>query len=237
MKMDLKTKLSILNRIYQIFDDFVGNLDVVCKKYCSPCCTNNVTMTTLEGYLISESIISNEQLGLFEIVRAAEPKIRFHPQTTTNRIAELCINGKDLPEEDHTHTEVKCPLLKDNECPIYPVRPFGCRCLVSKHDCRKRGYADIDPFVLTVNNLFFQFIEHIDNQGFSGNLTDVLIFLVSRENRYAYAMNRLKNPYAGLVPNLPIKVLMIPPEHRIQIQSILNALQNINVSDRPSHDT
>ena len=230
--MNLKTKLTILNRIYGIYDDFAGTLDVACKKYCSQCCTNHVTMTSLEGYLIAENLLQNEPSDLLERVKTGITKKRFQPQTTTNRIAELCIKGKNLPEEDYSRHNESCPLLKNDECPIYPVRPFGCRCLVSKHDCRQKGYAAVDSFVLTVNNLFLQFIEHVDANGFSGNLIDVLIFMASSRNRHSYTMNNWKPSTAGLIHNLPIKVLMIPPEHRIQINPILNALHNIKVPCR-----
>lgn len=229
MKMELNVKLFLLKQIYKIYDDFVSTLDVACQKYCSRCCTSNAIMTSLEGYLIAENIFKNEPSELFERVKTGVSKKRFLPQTTINKIAELCIKGKDLPQEDHTHAEEICPLLTNDECPIYTVRPFGCRCLVSKHDCRQKGYADVEPFVLTVNHLILQFIEHVDANGFSGNFTDILIFMASKENRCTYETKPLKNSDTLLISNLPIKVLMIPPEHRIQIQPILNALYNINV--------
>jgi hypothetical protein len=79
-----------------------------------------------------------------------------------------------------------------------------------------------------------QVIEHIDASGFSGNLADILMFLATKENRRAHEANALKFPNAPLISNLPIKVLMIPPEHRMHIQPILNALNNINV---PANNT
>ena len=237
MKMELNVKLFLLKQIYKIYDDFVSTLDVACQKYCSQCCTNNVVKTTLEGYLIAENILKAEQSDLFERVKTGVSKKRFLPQTTTNKIAELCIKGKDLPQEDHTHAEIICPLLTDDECPIYTVRPFGCRCLVSKHDCRQKGYADVDAFVITVNHLILQFIEHVDANGFSGNLTDILIFMASKENRCTYETNTLDNSDTLLISNLPIKVLMIPPEHRTQIQPIINDLYNIKVPANKMNDS
>ncbi|UCD32234.1 MAG: hypothetical protein JSW04_07360 [Desulfobacterales bacterium] len=228
MKIELKVKLFLLKKIYLIYDDFVSSLAVACKKYCSRCFTNNVIMTSLEGYFIAESIVKKEHSDVFERVKAEVSKQRFLPRTTINKIAELCINGEDLPQEDHTHAESVCPLLTDDACAIYNVRPFGCRCLMSKHDCRQQGYAYVDAFVLSVNHLFLQFIEHVDANGFSGNLSDMLTFMASEENRCSYKTDTLKNSDTHLLWNLPIKVLMIPPEHRVRIQPILNALHNIN---------
>ena len=225
--MDLNSKLAVLDQIYGVYDEFATNLNIACKKYCAGCCTHNVTMTTLEGYLIVKNMISYGQSSLFENIEKATPKKRFQPQTTTNRLADICIKGKDLPKEENDYSRGSCPLLKDNQCPIYRVRPFGCRCFVSKHDCREKGYAEVDSLVLTVHNLFLQFIENVDFQGFSGNLIDVLTFMASKKNRHNYKIDTLENPDAILIPNMRIKVLMIPPEHRVKIMPILKDLQSI----------
>jgi Fe-S-cluster containining protein len=225
--MELNSKIAVLDQIYRVYEEFVDRLDIACKKYCAGCCTRNVTLTSLEGYLIATQIISSGKSNLFENIESALPKKRFYPLTTTNRLADLCMKGQDPPEEKHDDSNERCPLLKDNLCPIYPVRPFACRCFVSKKDCRKQGYAEVDPFILSVNNLFLQVIEHVDSQGFSGNLIDVLKFMASKNNRDNYKKNTMDHPDAGLIPNLKITVLMIPPEHRVRIKPILNALQNI----------
>ncbi len=225
--MDLNSKLAVLDQIYGVYDEFATNLNIACKKYCAGCCTHNVTMTTLEGYLIVKNMISYGQSSLFENIEKATPKKRFQPQTTTNRLADICIKGKDLPKEENDYSRGSCPLLKDNQCPIYRVRPFGCRCFVSKHDCREKGYAEVDSLVLTVHNLFLQFIENVDFQGFSGNLIDILTFMASKKNRHNYKIDTLENPDAILIPNMRIKVLMIPPEHRVKIMPILKDLQSI----------
>jgi Fe-S-cluster containining protein len=225
--MDLNSKLAVLDQIYRVYDKFADRLDIACKKYCAGCCTRNVTLTTLEGYFIATHMISSGKSSLFENIESALPKKRFQPLTTTNRLADLSMKGEDFPEEKHHDSNERCPLLKDNLCPIYPVRPFACRCFVSKKDCRKQGYAEVDPFVLSVNNLFLQVIEHVDFQGFSGNLIDVLKFMASKNNRHNYKKNTMDHPGTGLIPNLKITVLMIPPEHRVEITPILNALQNI----------
>jgi len=225
--MELNSKLAVLDQIYKIYDGFVAKLNMACKKYCAGCCTRNVTLTTLEGYLITTHMISYGKSSLFKNIEGVIPKKRFQPLTTTNKLADICMKGEDPPEEKHEDSDGCCPLLKDNLCSIYPVRPFGCRCFVSIKDCRKQGYAEVDPFILSVNNLFLQFIEHVDSQGFSGNLIDVLKFMESKTNRRNYKMNTLNIPDTGLIPNLKIKVLMIPPEHRVKITPMLKALQNI----------
>jgi len=225
--MVLEQRLDILNKIYGLYNDVAKNPDVACKKYCSACCTPNVTMTTLEGYLIAEHMISNGQSDVFENIQAKISKHRFKPQITTNRLADLCMKGNDPPEEEKTHSKESCPVLKDNLCPIYKVRPFGCRCFISTHDCSKAGYAEVDPFDMTVSTLFMQFVEHVDFMGFSGNFADIMLLMASKENRDHYKMNILAHPGAGFVSNFKIKVLMVPPEHRMKVKPLLDALLSI----------
>lgn len=226
--MDINAKLAVLDRLYQIYDGFTHKLDVACQRYCADCCTCNVTMTTLEGYKVVESLISNGNADLLRHL-GSSPSKRFQPRTTTNQLAELCVAGRDLPDEENDSKWGSCPFLIENNCPLYLVRPFGCRCFASKHKCGSTGYADIEPMVVSVNNVFLQYIEHIDSQGGSGNLTDVLRFLESPDNRERYRTNRLDRPGRELVPNRPIKALLIPPEHRAEIAPLLQEIQNIKV--------
>jgi hypothetical protein len=63
--------------------------------------------------------------------------------------------------------------------------------------------------------------------GFSGNFADVLLLMASKENHVYYKMNILNHQGADLVPNLKIKVLMVPPEHRMKVKPIIDALLNL----------
>jgi len=122
-----------------------------------------------------------------------------------------------------------CSLLTKNVCSIYNLRPYGCRCFVSRKNCAETGFADIDDFTVSVNTVFLQTIEHLDADGCSGNLIDVLQAMESEENRQAYAKNRLKCETNGLIVNWSLKVLMIPPEHRSKMEPILEELRRIRI--------
>ncbi len=224
--MDLNSKLAVLDKIYRIYDAFAGTLDIACKRYCSLCCTVNVTMTTLEGCKIAGSVISEEKRYLFEKIRYASSIQRFRPPETINMLAERCLEGGDISEEGNTFPG-ECPLLFNNECTVYNERPFGCRCFVSRQNCSKSGSATVDDFVLTVNNIFLQVIEHVDERGFSGNMTDVLLFLENAENRDNLLSLKMINPSSVLIRNHQLRILMIPPEHRKEIQPILDSLNRL----------
>jgi Fe-S-cluster containining protein len=226
--MELNAKLAALDQIYRIYDNFVSGLELACKKHCAHCCTTGVTLTTLEGYKIIQQLESEGKAGWIEKMELAAQKPYFQLKITTNQLASLCAKGIDPPAEESTEWN-PCPFLTDSQCPIYTVRPYGCRCLVSRHDCGIEGYANIDDFVLSVNTVFLQIIEHLDAGGCTGNLIDVLRTMVPQENRNHYENNRLKCANAGLISNQPLKVLMIPPEHRTKMEPILKSLQEIRI--------
>ena len=129
-----------------------------------------------------------------------------------------------MPEESCDPRWGTCPFLVDDACSIYDVRPFGCRAMMSVSDCRHTGYADMDEMALTVNNVFLQAIEHLDHTGLSGNLSDMIQNFMTKGVLEAYRDNTLTEPPGGLIRNQPIKILMIPPEHRSEIEPLLHSL-------------
>ena len=227
--MELAKRISVLDKIYAIYDDFVAKLDLACKEKCTYCCTTHVTLTTLEGYRIISRRTSNHKADLIQKVKLNLTQQRFQPKITTNHLATLCAEGIEPPYETSEPEGKKCSLLADSLCAIYKWRPFGCRCLVSRYNCREKGYAEIDDFVLSVNTVFLQTIEHVDVNGCTGNLMDVLNVMSSEHNQTAYENNALNCQNAGLISNHPLKVLMIPPEHRPRMEPILQALRQIKL--------
>ncbi len=226
MKKNENKKSEILKNLYKIYDDFISNQNLACEKHCSDCCTRNVTLTTLESLNIL-SHVNEKDSELIKNVKNDIDKKRFQPQITINGIAELCIERKNIPEDDINDEEMGvCPLLNDKSCSIYEVRPFGCRCMVSTENCSTAGIAEMDPFILTVNNVFQQYIEHIDNNGYSGNLSDILLFLDEEDNFQKYIDNNLIETDL-LVKNRPAKMLMVPPEHKTKIQPVLESIQKV----------
>jgi Fe-S-cluster containining protein len=225
--MNIEHKLSLLDGIYRIYDEFIQSQALACERFCADCCTCNMTLTTLEGYRILSSLEDALKKKLLDAIHAASGQQRFQPKLTFNQIARRCMGDKEVPDEPMDPDWGTCPVLENQACPIYPLRPFGCRCMVSKVRCHQTGYADIDEFVLTVNNLFLQYIEHIDIPGMTGNLMDILCFLESETRKNAYLSGSESIPPENLIPNSPIPVLMIPPRHREKIQPILRALREV----------
>jgi Fe-S-cluster containining protein len=218
-------KLLKLDRIYELYDNVISQHQFACKKHCTACCTRNVILTTLEGTKLVEYMKMSGQTSLIELVKNSISKNRFRPKITTNRIAQYCVSGREIPDEEVDPAWGKCPLLKADLCPVYDARPFGCRCLVSEDDCAKTGYARIDPYILTINDIFLQHIEHLDHQGMTGNLSDILLFIESKTKK-DHSKNEISYPDV-LIRNHQIQVLMIPPEYRNRVKPILETLKNI----------
>lgn len=217
----------MLDQIYRLFDDFIRTQRIACKRQCATCCTCNMTLTTLEGYKMLSLLDASAKSALLQGIYDAAEQMHFKPQITTNQMARLCMTGQEIPQEIVDPSWGPCPLLSDKECPVYGIRPFGCRCMVSKTVCAETGYADIDDLTLTVANLFNQFIEHLDQDGGTGNLIDVLLYLDHDKHLTATPSEKKDLLEKGLIPNRPIPVLMIPPEHREQMGPLLESLKKV----------
>jgi hypothetical protein len=227
--MEIERKLKALDRIYAVYDEYARTLASACRMHCHTCCTTHVTLTTLEAYKICTALPPGEREKRFDRIRAASDLKRFRPTTTTNALAELCAADADLPPEPDESTRSQCPLLAAELCTIYAWRPFNCRCLISRTPCAESGYADMDEAEVAVNTIFLQTIEHVDADGCSGNLLDLLEVLADEDRRAAYAGGTLHCSGNGLIANRPMKVLMVPPEYRRQIEPILQRLRGIRV--------
>lgn len=225
--MHIQEKTVLLEGMYAIYDAFISAHPLACRPGCADCCTCNVTLTTLEGYWVISSLTPDAKDRVLRAARAAAGGRRFQPALTFNEIARRCMNQEDIPEEPLAPDWGACPLLTDNACPVYALRPFGCRCLVSSAPCSAVGHADMDELILTVNHLFLQYIEHIDTPGMTGNLVDVLLFLASNGNLSAYGSGRISGNPEPLTPNRRIPAVMIPPRHRERLEPILNDLRQL----------
>lgn len=223
--MDLNTRCTLLKEIYGVYNAFAAELEMACHKGCAACCTRNVTMTSLEGILMIRHLSESNPHWRTALLETADGP-RFHPQVTINHLAQLCAMDEEIPVEEIDPRNGPCPLLVNNTCPVYDVRPLGCRTMVSKSVCTDTGTAEMPDFVLTVNNVFLQYVEAIDHQGISGNLIDVLLYLDSDPDDFVDIRNLRRRP-SHLLPNHPIPVLMIPPEHRNRIQSLLGTIQEV----------
>ncbi|MDA8405169.1 MAG: YkgJ family cysteine cluster protein [Desulfobacteraceae bacterium] len=221
-------RLKALDQLYAVYDQFTGNRNVACQKFCADCCTCNVTLTGLEAARITAGLDENTKQAIRWKLTNLLARPRFIPEITINRLADICAQGGEPPEEVVDPAWGACPLLENKSCPIYDVRPFGCRCMTSFQKCSDTGVADIDDFSLTVNHVFLQLIEHMDKNGSFGNISDMLADVLSG-GAVASKTRSGSHHSPRLIPNSPLNTLLIPPGHREKIQPILAALRTIQI--------
>jgi Fe-S-cluster containining protein len=222
--MKVSERLASLKKIYEIHDQFALEVQSACRSGCVTCCTCNVTATTMEGLLVYDHLISTGQCNQLENIMASWPSARFQPKITLNHMVALYARGEEPPDEIHDPSAGGCPLLKEELCSIYPVRPFGCRAMLSASDCSLSGEAQMSSFMLSVNNVIMQYLEAVDQPGGTGNLIDVLRYLSVEARHEAYLQEQSIVGSEGLLANRPFPVLMVPPEHRQSIQPLIQSL-------------
>lgn len=225
--MDLDMQINALGRLYGLYENALGGLDLACEKGCAHCCTVNVTLTSLEALYMLMELPERQAPDFWRIVESVGDKPRFRPGYTINALAQTCLDGEALPEEANDPEWGACPALTDNLCSIYGIRPFGCRCMVSHANCGEVGFANMSDRVATLNEVFCQAIEHLDAGGITGNFSDVLAFMKSEKNRLRYHNSGRIAASPPLVANRPISVLMIPPEHRKRLAPLLKSIHEI----------
>ena len=217
-------RLEWLERLYDVHEAFVRGLSLHCRAGCAICCTRSVTVTTLEAIHIVTRLAARGERHLLERLQAVSRSERFRPRITLNGLAAVCMNGGQPPEDPNDPGWGACPFLEDEHCLIYPIRPFGCRLMVSTGDCAVTGCAEMPDLTLTVNQVLQQTIEHADAGGLTGNLIDVLALAAGDGFPGTYGPGRPLRIGPDLLKNLPAPILMAPPAHRETVSAILKSI-------------
>lgn len=218
-------RLQALMRIYALYEDHLRGRRIACRRRCRHCCTTRVTVTTLEARAILEALSPGERARLRGVLEEASGLPRRRPGITLNGLAALWAEGLEEPSpSEEEEGSAACPLLADDLCSIYAVRPFHCRCLVSQTACTAGGAAEMEEGLLLANTVFLQAIEHLDAGGFSGNLLDVLAALLA-----AGEGGLSPGGAPGLIANRPLGRLLLPPGQRAALEPVLSALRRIRL--------
>lgn len=165
----------VLHTIIDEFEKWSSGGELACKKGCSSCCTQNVTITATEGVEILRYVIKEGQSDWFSeklLLRDFTP-----PRVTTNTFARACLEGRDIDATPPQNRAV-CPFLKRDKCAIYPVRPFSCRLFVSTETCTKSKPAVVPNHYFEATTVVNQLIEHLGQKEYWGNMLDVLAALL-----------------------------------------------------------
>ena len=200
----------MFERIYAIYEKEIAAIPFACKEGCSACCTQSVTMTTAEGKAITAFLAEQGRI----LPTLPDTADRPQPGSTINGLAACCLAGRELPQEPETPWVYEpCVFLEDERCTIYPVRPFGCRSFGSTKCCADHGIAEVPDWLVTLNTVVNQLLEHLDRDGCWGNMIEVLNYL-DRDDGRSVRDGGCRS--ARLLPTQPLPgFLILPGEEEI----------------------
>jgi len=230
---------ALLERIYLHHDRWLATLRLACGPGCASCCTQSVTMTSLEGARLLDFLRRagrENELAALPWTEGAAGKVPL----TTNGFAAACLRGEE-PEEAEAAAQwdfTPCPFLRGQRCSVYPARPFACRAFVSQQNCAATGSAQVAPQTVTVNTVFLQLVEHLGQGGQWGKMAAVLAWLRRESQGTAElgAENMTDTPKMELGASLrvaePLPGLLIPPGEEMAVNAILGPLLRDTIQGR-----
>lgn len=227
-KDQLQRRTAALVQLYDVFDAHCATIKAACEPGCSQCCTANVVTTTLEAWHLLQSGCMAAPAVHSAFARSARGKL-LRPCISTNRMAEHVMAGENVPPEPAASPDSVCPLLTDDRCPAYAHRPLMCRCMLSSRRCRPGSQAEINDLFMSASQMCLQVVEHLDPNGCSGNLVDLMLLLSDPTHADAYAQGQLNCTQSDLAPNRPMPALMIAPEHQAPLKPMIQKIQTILV--------
>ena len=214
---DMDHKEKLLNTVCNVYSQWVERFPLACQKGCAMCCTQSVTMTSLEGKMILDFLkVRGLDKKLPELF-AQKATGNKGAALTTNQYAKACLEHQEIAEDALGGWNfTPCVFLREDTCSIYEVRPFGCRSFGSFEPCSENSEAEIAPIHLTVNTVFSQIIEHISSDGGCwGNMADVLEDMIE---------SKAPDSTGKLLPAQPIPGFLLEPQEVKLIHILLKQL-------------
>ncbi len=228
-------KEKTLFTLYREFENWSNQLTFACQKGCANCCTQNVTMTQLEGELILQFIRTKKMEVWF--ANALETLHEIHPPSiTANDYAAACLQGQEV-EPGGKDNPTACPFLENECCKIYVVRPFGCRCFGSLTRCTPGQTALLPEYYITASTAIMQIIENLDQGRYWGNIIHTLLSLCDREENQ-HISQLLDDPSIILhsqklmLRAKPLPGFLIPKEDHKHVSMLLDTIFSKGVAGK-----
>jgi len=220
-------KNQALTLIDDLFEQWLNQWQFACRKGCADCCTQNVTMTSLEGERIYRYIRQEKREERFvEILKSVDlPGL---PGQTPNEFAACCFNNETPPSPQQSFSRA-CPFLVNRICSIYEVRPFNCRCFVSTEKCGPDSPAAAPDFIFSSATVVMQLIEHLDQKGMWGNMLDILRCQIPGFSGNKLIQSRIR-------ACRPVPGLLIPPEDADRVNPLLESIFTARIGPKNLQD-
>jgi len=229
-------KRQILHIIFERFDAWSSRFSFACNKGCAACCTTDVMITSLEGEVILEHILSTHSAQWLQD-RLDYPLVRRPLFQTTNDYAKDCLEGRNSEAEEVRRGGI-CPFLEAEYCSIYPARPFSCRCFASTVCCRKGGNALLPPEYLSAATAVSQIIEHVGQFGLWGAMIDVLALQAAADgyspgNR---SQEHLSLAQSNCLTAKPLPGFLVEDEYADEVTELLEDIFEVRLKGRTIGD-
>jgi Fe-S-cluster containining protein len=231
-------KSEILSTIYNIFDQWNSDLGKACQRGCSGCCTQNVTITAVEGEVILRYILA-EDMAIWLAEKLSSPRTHIAPKMTTNDFASACLKGMDVDPADQ-HNQAICPFLEEGLCSIYPARPFGCRLFISARTCSAIHPALVPDYYFEAATAVTQLIEHLGQKEYWGNMLDVLPALLDisefREIADHLSSTQIMQARMQTLTAKPLPGFLLSEEHSQRVSPLLESIFVAEVEGKKVED-
>ena len=215
---------TVLPAIFATFGAWCESSSWACTRGCSSCCTQNVTITSLEGAAIIDGLAAENRLDWLRDT-LLRPHAPCRPHYTLNTMARACLAGKTLPGEEPRPRSAPCPFLQRSCCTIYPLRPFSCRSFLSKSTCSPDRPATVDEAHLAAATAVGQLLEHLSQGQAWGNMLDVLPFLLDSKGTTA-------SPPRHLLRAQPLPGFLLGPEEYATVAPLLEGIFATRLGER-----
>jgi Fe-S-cluster containining protein len=234
-------RAQLLHTMYQVFDQWAAPFarNWACGSGCAVCCTQNVTMTAVEGdrihQFIREAGCQAWFVGRLTTVAPRGPAVE-----TTNEFAGRCLAGLEGDEPEEAHATTVCPFLAEGLCRIYAVRPFACRSFASQTTCQPGQAAQLPPAYISAATAAQQLIEHVGQGEYWGNMHDVLLALCDLPENAACGdllpPTLVAQARARLRKARPLPGFLIGPEEYEKVSGFITALFKTNIDGKTVED-
>ena len=219
--MHCNQSTAALSALYSWHDVWSADFPRACGPGCAACCTPNVSLTSLEARYLIAAPLFQETVGMGEKIRRRAAGPLYRPTCTINQVAACCLAHQEPPADTSEHVGGVCLFLDDqSQCRIYAHRPMACRAMASQVRCRPGSEAVVEPFVLTVNLALHQIIEHLDQEGVTGSLPEVVVWVTG---------GGVKRP---LPVNQPLPGFLVPSDEQERFNAFLRELVELPVGGR-----
>lgn len=232
-------KHQVLTTIYRLFDEWSATkVDIACRRGCTVCCTQNVTITSIEGELIID-YVKARGLAKWFAAKLAENLPDESPTITTNEFARACLEEKDA-DPGHGSFDRRCPFLASGSCMIYEARPFGCRSFFSTRTCVPGDPASLPQYFMSAVTAVSQVIEHLGQKEYWGNMLHVLYLLAAADSSLCPLLSadreKLVIAQTSIRTANPLPGFLIGQEDYSRVVPLLNRIFDSRVAGKKIED-